>query len=469
MAIRRQRLAPISMDTSPVMAVSSDTHIGPRLKEDLRPYCPRQYLDAFDEFDQAHRNADNGLRTLHPEKANPQILAVERNAQSPGHYDMHARLRDLDRDGVAGEVFFHGSQNGEPIPFQEHGLFRQRAPESSRDREQAAIGLHMYNQWLADVCTIEPERHVGFIHVPMWDIEASLKEVEWAASVGLKSVNFPAPRPGVVEYNRPEWEPFWSACEALDLPLTTHAGAGIEWLGSGPEMGALASIESGGWMSRRAVHWMIFGGVSHRHRGLRIVLTEQPGDWWTSYLNELDAVYLAAQSREMRKVVPELPSDACKRAVFIGMSFLAPFEAEHAQRDGFVEHILWGSDYPHLEGTWTMRPSVVTLRRRRSPRANPPRSTASFLFRSKTVVMWLPTGPPRIVSPHLHPVRRDRSWRKPNAGALHNRLPSLYVNVKGVSIELVARGVRGVSSGGEGDGFEVGRRVWCLCRRRGTD
>ena len=32
------------------MIVSCDTHIGPRLREDLREYCPKQYLDDFDDF-----------------------------------------------------------------------------------------------------------------------------------------------------------------------------------------------------------------------------------------------------------------------------------------------------------------------------------------------------------------------------------------------------------------------------------
>ena len=32
----------------PVVIVSSDTHIGPRLREDLRPYCEAGLLDAFD-------------------------------------------------------------------------------------------------------------------------------------------------------------------------------------------------------------------------------------------------------------------------------------------------------------------------------------------------------------------------------------------------------------------------------------
>ena len=40
-----------------------------------------------------------------------------RNLKTAGHYDPHARLRDMDRDGVAGGVIFHNSLNGEPFPF----------------------------------------------------------------------------------------------------------------------------------------------------------------------------------------------------------------------------------------------------------------------------------------------------------------------------------------------------------------
>ena len=34
----------------PIVIVSSDTHVGPRLQQDLRPYCPNRYLTAFDDF-----------------------------------------------------------------------------------------------------------------------------------------------------------------------------------------------------------------------------------------------------------------------------------------------------------------------------------------------------------------------------------------------------------------------------------
>jgi predicted TIM-barrel fold metal-dependent hydrolase len=111
------------------------------------------------------------------------------------------------------------------------------------------------------------------------------------------------------------------------------------------------SIESGGWFSRRALHQMIFGGVFERHPDLQLVLTEQPSDWWPYTLRELDSAWMA-HSHAFRDQVPRLPSEYCARNVSVGSSFLAHFEAEAAVRDGYVDKILWGSDYPHMEGTY---------------------------------------------------------------------------------------------------------------------
>ena len=32
------------------VVASCDSHVGPLLKEQLRPYCPKRYLDQFDDF-----------------------------------------------------------------------------------------------------------------------------------------------------------------------------------------------------------------------------------------------------------------------------------------------------------------------------------------------------------------------------------------------------------------------------------
>ena len=330
--------------STPIVVVSSDTHIGPRLVDDLRPYCPVGHLDAFDDFAAQAAAAREEVYGRFPGRNTAKFT---RNRRTTGHYDVHARLRDLDYDGVAAEVIFHGSQNEEPIPF---GTFVVFLP-TSWDRELVAAGRHIYNQWLADFCSVEPERHAGLAQIPIWDVDAAVREVEWAARAGLRGVNFPAPAPDLVPYNDRSWEPLWSACEALAMPLTTHAGAGDPAQWSGPEALAVMSIESGGWFSRRAMHQMIFGGVFERHPHLRLVLTEQPGDWWAYTLREMDSAYLA-QLQSVREQVPRLPSEYCATNVSIGASFLARFEARAAVDAGYAGNVMWGSDYPHMEGTF---------------------------------------------------------------------------------------------------------------------
>ena len=90
---------------APVIIVSADSHVGPRLREDLRDYCPSKHLDDYDALIAQTGPIFNGQALLgHP------------NA-GPGHYDPTVRLADMDSDGVAAEVIYHGSQNGEPLPW----------------------------------------------------------------------------------------------------------------------------------------------------------------------------------------------------------------------------------------------------------------------------------------------------------------------------------------------------------------
>ena len=49
----------------------------------------------------------------------------------------------------------------------------------------------MYNRWLVDFCSVEPERHAGMCHVPIWDMDASIAEVVWAHEHGLQGGELP--------------------------------------------------------------------------------------------------------------------------------------------------------------------------------------------------------------------------------------------------------------------------------------
>ncbi len=346
-------------DTAPYVIVSCDTHIGPRLVEDLRDYCPKDLLEEYDAYANALQEKKEAAAAARgrvafggKEMGNDWGVRVD-NLQTPGHYDMAARLEDFNRDGVAAEVVFHDSQNGEPIPFQTDTLL-MRAANIAQDFDQLKAGQHIYNQWLADVCSIEPERHIGLMHLPMWDIDAAIAELKWAHSVGLKGINFPTPKIFLEPYNSPSWDPFFSVVEDLGVTLCNHGGAGASG-GAFPGAMSIAKYEISMMARICPMDQLVFGGVFERHPGVRLVLTESPGTWWNFVLQEMDSIYLTdtrSYGPTEKERVPKLPSEYAREQVFIGASFHARFEAEDAMANGYQDRVIWGSDYPHFEGTY---------------------------------------------------------------------------------------------------------------------
>ncbi len=347
---------------TPAVLVTADSHCGPRMLEDLRPYCPKEHLEEFDGF----------LRDIAPVREWWRTSKMPNNLE-PGHYDSATRVRDLERDGVVGEVIFHFSFNGEMIPF----VPTLAHSESPSDLELAAVGLRIYNRWLADFCNELPGRRVGLAYIPHWDIDAAVREVEWAAEAGLRGINFPAMRENLVPYDEPVYEVLWDACEASNMTLTTHGGAVSP---SCQTREYLAMLEAGGPMNRRAIHRLTFAGIFSRHPGLKLAMTEQPGAWQAEVMREMDEVYakcmmpnrggVSETSKSGRKMdapdkwdgyainmlpqeaLPQIPSEIFKDHVFTG-GFIAHFEAEQAIALGYERTMMWGSDYPHSEGSWT--------------------------------------------------------------------------------------------------------------------
>jgi predicted TIM-barrel fold metal-dependent hydrolase len=255
----------------------------------------------------------------------------------------------MDQAGIAAEVIFAGGQNGEILPFVGVGW-----DAGSGDSPQVlrAVGEHMWNAWLADFVSESPERLLGVMQVPIWDIDAAVAELEWGRGAGLCVVNLPAPRSDIAAYNDPVYEPFWSACEALDLPFVTHGGGGERPLGFPGPGGKHLYLYESGWLSRRHLWQMIFGGVFQRHPRLRLIFTEQRVVWVPMALADLDSIFFSDDwGRELRAELQKPPSEYWSSNCYNSGSFLTPWEA--AIRDAVgARNLLWGSDYPHYEGTW---------------------------------------------------------------------------------------------------------------------
>lgn len=373
------------------IVVSIDSHVGPSVKDDLRPYCEKKWLDDFDRFvaqmekqgklsyrsTEASKSGEGESWSLgRPESSEKRDEALSRDqaeefaktagirnadqvdlgflqrsyehSLAPGLRDPAVRLADMDQQGVAASVIYHGGLNGQSIPFSTTGLI---AWGHSSYNNLEDVGVRIYNRWLADFVSSAPDRSAGIAHIPISDPKACVREIYWAAEAGLKGINLPAPRGDFPMLNDPIWEPVWAAAAETGLSLNTHGGGGEHYPYEGQGAAAMYMMETP-FRTRRGVWVMIFGGVFERHPNLKLVLTEQWMDWAPSVMNDMDGLYLAPTGAWVRKGLSKLPSEYFRQNCYIGASFMSNAEAKFGVEHDLTDIVMWGDDYPHAEGTW---------------------------------------------------------------------------------------------------------------------
>jgi len=337
------------------MVFSADTHVGPR-PEDLRPYCPAAYVEQFDE---SSARVDAYNSSLESRAFSDEYWRGRaRNQRTAGHYDPYAQLADMDTDGVTGGIVFHDSLNGQPFPFDFANFLGNGIP-APEARELAGVGRTLYNRWLADFCSVQPGRNLGLAQLPFWDMDAAIAELEWCAEHGLGGVNFPAPgRAGLPAVFSDEMDRFFGACADLDMTLCTHIGATppsdeYRFFGDSTNEGTFhfGLLDSGEW-GVRTVYQLVIFGTFERHPNLKLVLTEVPGVFWNEMCSKMDSLHKTPIRRQTQRL-PHLPSEYAATHVWVGNSFQSRQEAEAAIEIGRADRFMWGSDYPHPEGTYS--------------------------------------------------------------------------------------------------------------------
>ena len=269
-----------------------------------------------------------------------------------GAWDPARRLRELEADGIAAEVIFpDGSQNNAP-PFQ-----AAEGPGAiGADPVLQAVGAWAYNRWLAEFCAHAPGRHAGVALVTLHDVDEAVRQIRWAAQHGLRGVLLPSGVGPLPFYHHPRYEPIWSACQELRLPLHTHVGSAAPDYGDLPGSGALFAYESL-WFSHRPLWFLIWGGVFERHPELKVVFAEQGADWVPDTTRIMDNMY-AHMFRHEQKRLSLKPSEYWQRQCYVEAMFLSRREARMRERIG-VGNMLWGSDYPHYEGSWPRSKELI--------------------------------------------------------------------------------------------------------------
>jgi predicted TIM-barrel fold metal-dependent hydrolase len=152
------------------------------------------------------------------------------------------------------------------------------------------------------------------------------------------------------------YDPLWRACVETGTVVNVHSGSGHPDYGKEPGAGFMWLIETG-WFSHRAFWQMVMGGVFERFPDLRLVLTEQGCSWLPPLLNLLDVFHAQAAHGRIGELkfpaedrLPMKPSEYFARNVYVGVSFPGVEEARGMRKLG-LDRVMWGSDYPHHEGS----------------------------------------------------------------------------------------------------------------------
>lgn len=331
-------------DDPRLLLISADCHAGPQNMADYRPYMDPAHRLAFDDYLALVRAFDGRNASERAHGGAPSRPGED------GLWNIATRQRELDADGIAAEIIYaQGS-----IPFGDYPAVSATNTEKVQfnpDAAETAAGARAYNRWLADFCSADLKRHLGIARLPIMDVAACVEEVRWAKEAGLGGGVFLPPliNEDFPKYNDPIYEPLWAACAETGMTLNLHGGANLLY-GHGPEANALRLCEVD-WFSRRALWYLIFAGVFERHPKLHLALAEQRTHWAGPLLREMDSIYLWNGNRHLHKTLPQKPRDYFRRNCFLGASFMSRLEVEVRDEPG-VDKIMWGSDYPHQEGTW---------------------------------------------------------------------------------------------------------------------
>ena len=329
--------------------ISADCHAGAP-GEGYRPYVDPEYREQFDEYmagmkhnwhDRYEEQIGGPLFDEEYLKEWDEQEAVKSGGES-GAWEPARRIQELEGDGVVAEVMFSDRQHRNAPPF--------GAVEGTFEPELMKVGARAFNRWLADFCSAHPDRMAGVGLIMVHDVEEAVKEIGWCKNAGLKGVLLPAGVNDLPLYNHVRYDPIWAAAAEVDLPVHFHSENGTPHYGKQPGSELIYVYELR-WFAHRPLWTMIWGGAFERHPALRVVFTEQGADWVPETLEALDQSYERRMLRQQQGRLPLRPSEYWERQCYIGGSNMTPAELEVRHEVG-IQKIMWGSDYPHMEGTW---------------------------------------------------------------------------------------------------------------------
>ncbi len=266
-----------------------------------------------------------------------------------GCYDIHARVDDMNANGVLGSICFP------TLPGFAGARFA-----TLPDKEYALALIRAYNDWhIHEWCGAHPGRFIPLPILPLWSPEACAQEVRRLALLGAHAVTFPdnPTKMGLPSIHSPDWDPLWRACADNKVVICCHIGTGA----TAEHASSESPIEA--WIitmpmsiANSAADWL-YAPMWKKFPSLRMALSEGGIGWIPYFLERADFAHSHHGAWTNFDFGKDKPSDVFKRHIitcFIDDNFGAKNLADVGE-----DMVTWECDFPHSDSTWPDSPEYL--------------------------------------------------------------------------------------------------------------
>jgi predicted TIM-barrel fold metal-dependent hydrolase len=266
-----------------------------------------------------------------------------------GVYDVHARIGDMNVNGIAASLNFAGC-----VGF-DGGTFHR-----AEDKAKALVHLRAHNDWNIDEwCSAYPDRFIPCALLPTWDQKATVEEIKRIARKGCKAVSLNE-NPTVQKLpsiHNDYWEPMWKAIVEHDMAICLHIGAG----NPAPHASMETPIEA--WISTMpisivvgAADWLHLEALE-RYPNLKIALSEGGIGWIPYFLERSDFSHERHKAWTHSRFKGTKPSEVFRRH-FLTCFIDDAFGLQNLQAIG-EDMVAYECDYPHSDSLWPNVPETL--------------------------------------------------------------------------------------------------------------